>query len=127
MNGWVRGYVWDIPFWGGVDQVSTMTVKQRYHQIWQLIGGPQPGTTRMNYLDPVRIIPLRTVEEAQDKICPQYKVFQPQVSAKTVYDRLYAFYSKMYFAFGRPESADFGNLLPGLIQVSESAHAGTTR
>src|SRR5436190_306699 len=64
---------------------------------------------------------------AQDKICPQYKVFQPQVSAKTVYDRLYAFYSKMYFAFGRPESADFGNLLPGLIQVSESAHAGTTR
>src|SRR5437762_9974554 len=68
-----------------------------------------------------------TIEEAQDKICPQYKVFQPQVSAKTVYDRLYAFYSKMYFAFGRPESADFGNLLPGLIQVSESAHAGTTR
>src|SRR5438128_10255236 len=70
---------------------------------------------------------FKTVEEAQDKICPQYKVFQPQVSAKTVYDRLYAFYSKMYFAFGRPESADFGNLLPGLIQVSESAHAGTTR
>ena len=70
---------------------------------------------------------FKTVEEAQDKICPQYKVFQPQVSAKTVYDRLYAFYSKMYFAFGRPQSADFGNLLPGLIQVSESAHAGTTR
>src|SRR2546427_1050577 len=70
---------------------------------------------------------FKTVEEAQDNICLHYKVFQPQVSAKTVYDRLYAFYSKMYFAFGRPESADFGNLLPGLIQVSESAHAGTTR
>src|SRR5438309_3771814 len=37
---------------------------------------------------------FKTVEEAQDRICPQYKVFQPQVSAKTVYDRLYAFYRK---------------------------------
>jgi L-ribulokinase len=70
---------------------------------------------------------FRTVEEAQDRICPQYKVFQPQVSAKAVYDKLYALYSKVYFAFGRPQDAQFGNLLPGLIQVSESAHARTTR
>src|SRR5689334_10272713 len=70
---------------------------------------------------------FRTVEEAQDRICPQYKVFQPQVSAKAVYDKLYALYSKVYFAFGRPQDAQFGNLLPGLIQLSESAHAHTTR
>ncbi len=66
---------------------------------------------------------FKSVEEAQDKICPQYKVFQPQVSAKAVYDRLYAFYSKIYFAFGQPQSAEFGCLLPGLIQLSESAPA----
>src|SRR5437660_576063 len=66
---------------------------------------------------------FKTIQEAQDKICPQYKVFQPQVSAKAVYDKLYAFYSKIYFAFGRPQSAEFGNLLPGLIRLSESAHA----
>jgi L-ribulokinase len=66
---------------------------------------------------------FKTVDEAQDKICPQYKVFQPESPAKGVYDRLYAFYSEIYFAFGRPQSAKFGNLLPGLIQLSESAHA----
>jgi len=69
---------------------------------------------------------FKTVEEAQDKICPQYKVFQPEVSVKGIYDKLYAFYSKIYFAFGRAQSADFGNLLPGLIQLSESAHADAT-
>ncbi len=66
---------------------------------------------------------FKTVEEAQDKICPRYKVFEPEISAKTVYDKLYASYSKIYFAFGRPQSGDFGSLLPGLIQLSESAHA----
>src|SRR5437899_2355546 len=69
---------------------------------------------------------FKSVEEAQDKICPQYKVFQPQVSAKGIYDKLYAFYSKIYFAFGRRQSADFGNLLPGLSQLSESADADAT-
>jgi L-ribulokinase len=67
---------------------------------------------------------FRTVEEAQDKICPPYKVFQPEVSAKGVYEKLYRLYSKVYFAFGQPQNADFGNLLPALIQLSESAHAG---
>src|SRR5882757_4408637 len=66
---------------------------------------------------------FKTIEEAQDKLCPQNKVFQPESSAKAAYDKLYAFYSKIYFAFGRPQSAEFGNLLPGLIRLSESAHA----
>src|SRR6266567_3686329 len=63
---------------------------------------------------------FKSVEEAQDRICPQYKVFQPDVSAQRVYDKLYALYSKVYFAFGRPQLAEFGNLLPALIQLSES-------
>ena len=66
---------------------------------------------------------FKTVEEAQDKICPQYKIFQPGAAAKYVYDKLHAFYSKIYFAFGRPQSPEFGSLLPGLIQLSESARA----
>jgi L-ribulokinase len=70
---------------------------------------------------------FKTIEEAQDKICPQYKVFQSEISAKAVYDKLYAVYSKIYFAFGRPQSAEFGNLLPGLIQLSESAQADAAR
>ncbi|PYT54054.1 MAG: ribulokinase [Acidobacteria bacterium] len=63
---------------------------------------------------------FKSVEEAQDRICPQYKVFQPDVSAQRVYDKLYALYSKVYFAFGRSQLAEFGNLLPALIQLSES-------
>ena len=70
---------------------------------------------------------FKTVEEAQDKICPPYKIFQPEISAKSVYDKLYSFYSKIYFAFGRPESADFGSVLPGLIHLSESARADAAR
>src|SRR6267142_2309242 len=66
---------------------------------------------------------FKTIEEAQDKLCPQYKVFKPEIPAKGVYDKLYAFYSKIYFAFGSPQTAEFGNLLPGLIRLSESAHA----
>jgi L-ribulokinase len=66
---------------------------------------------------------FKTVEEAQDKICPPYKMFQPESSARAVYDKLYDFYSKIYFSFGRPQSAEFGSVLPGLIQLSESAHA----
>jgi L-ribulokinase len=66
---------------------------------------------------------FKTVEEAQDKICPKYKIFQPRNSAKAVYDKLYALYSKIYFSFGKPENSEFGKLLPGLIEISESAHA----
>ena len=66
---------------------------------------------------------FKTIEEAQDKLCPQYKAFKPEIPAKGVYDKLYAFYSKIYFAFGSPQTAEFGNLLPGLIRLSESAHA----
>jgi L-ribulokinase len=66
---------------------------------------------------------FKTVEEAQDRICPPYKIFQPEVSAKGIYDKLYTFYGKIYFAFGSPQNTDFGNVLPGLIQLAESAHA----
>jgi L-ribulokinase len=66
---------------------------------------------------------FKTIEEAQDKLCPQYKVFKPEIPATGVYDKLYAFYSRIYFAFGHPQSGEFGSLLPGLIRLSESANA----
>src|SRR5260370_38442408 len=46
---------------------------------------------------------FKTVEEAQDKICPQYKVFQPENSTKTVYDNLYALYTKISFPSPLPK------------------------
>jgi len=67
---------------------------------------------------------FKTVEEAQDALCPQYKTFQPEASSKGVYDELYSLYSKIYFAFGQPQNADDGKVLPALIQLSESKQAG---
>ena len=67
---------------------------------------------------------FKTVEEAQDALCPQYKVFQPEVSAKRVYDQLYSLYGKIYFAFGQAQNPDYGNVLPVLIRLSESKQAG---
>jgi L-ribulokinase len=61
-----------------------------------------------------------TIEHAQDKICPKYRTFQPDPSAKRIYDKLYSIFNKIYFALGQKQSGDFGNVLPELIQLAES-------
>jgi L-ribulokinase len=63
---------------------------------------------------------FKTVEEAQDKVCPAHTVFSPEPGAKKVYDSLYALYRKLYFAFGLPDDATFGNVLPKLIQLAQN-------
>ena len=67
---------------------------------------------------------FKTVEEAQDKICPGYAVFTPDEATREVYDSLYGIYQKLYFAFGRGDGEPFGDVLPTLIRVAERAHAG---
>ena len=67
---------------------------------------------------------FKTVEEAQDKICPTHTVFKPEPAAERVYHSLYALYQKLYFAFGSPKDAKLGDVLPTLIHVAESANAG---
>jgi L-ribulokinase len=66
---------------------------------------------------------FKTVEEAQDKICPGHTVFTPQPAAQKTYDALYALYKKFYFAFGQPSNTEFGDVLPKLIQLAEDAHS----
>jgi L-ribulokinase len=65
---------------------------------------------------------FKTVEEAQDKICPDHTVFTPVPSAEKVYNSLYALYQKLYFAFGQPHDATFGDVLPTLIHIAERAN-----
>jgi len=62
---------------------------------------------------------FKTVEEAQDKICPPYKIFEPNQSEQTIYNKLYPLYRKLYFAFGEPGKSAFGDLLPTLIRTAE--------
>jgi len=61
---------------------------------------------------------FRTIEEAQDKMCPSYSVFSPGAPSQKIYEPLYALYKKLYFAFGQPSDPVFGNVLPELIRLS---------
>jgi L-ribulokinase len=65
---------------------------------------------------------FRTVEEAQEKICPEHTVFAPQPAAQEVYNSLYAHYQKLYFAFGQPQNPPFGDVLPQLIHLAQRAN-----
>src|SRR5438128_5028334 len=60
---------------------------------------------------------FKTIEEAQDKICPPFRVYEPDASAQRVYDDLYRLFSRLYFGFG-DKRMEMGDILPALIQLS---------
>ena len=66
---------------------------------------------------------FKTVEEAQDKLCPPQKTYTPQKASQDVYEKLYPLYNNLYFAFGQPGESSLGDVLPTLIRVAESVHA----
>jgi len=65
---------------------------------------------------------FKTVEEAQDKICPEHAVFSPDAEAQKTYNALYPLYQKLYFGFGEPHDGTFGDILPALIRLAYTAH-----
>jgi len=65
---------------------------------------------------------FRSVEEAQDKICPGHNTFTPDDSTQFTYDRLYALYSNLYFNFGQETATGLGEVLPTLIALASAAH-----
>ncbi|MGH9629111.1 MAG: ribulokinase [Bryobacteraceae bacterium] len=64
---------------------------------------------------------FKTVDEAQDKLCPAYRTVEPDPVAASVYDRLYAVFHRLYFAFGTgsAEAAPMGDVLPLLRKIAE--------
>ncbi len=66
---------------------------------------------------------FRSIEEAQDKICPSYAVYKPEPASAKVYDRLYELYRRLYFAFGKPAESGFGDVLPTLMEVAQGTSA----
>jgi L-ribulokinase len=62
---------------------------------------------------------FKSLEEAQDKICPPHHVFEPDRSEQKVYDELYRIFSRVYFTLGERRS-EMGDLLPALIGISRS-------
>jgi L-ribulokinase len=64
---------------------------------------------------------FKTIDEAQDRICSSFKVYEPEKSAQRVYANLYEQYRRLYFAFGEPGKHEFGRVLPTLIEVAKAA------
>ena len=65
---------------------------------------------------------FKTVEEAQQKICPSHKVYEPLPSERLVYNELYALYRKLYFALGEPGKGALADVLPSLIRTAEAVN-----
>lgn len=71
---------------------------------------------------------FRTIEEAQEALCPKYRVVEPDPAAVRVYAELYPLYRKLYFAFGRPgsEGAAIGDVLPALRRIATESRSPCT-
>jgi L-ribulokinase len=68
-----------------------------------------------------------TVEEAQDALCPAYRVFEPQPVEAARYDRLYRLYRDLYFALGTPDAGavPLGTVLPELRAIRRDSLNGS--
>ncbi|HEX6896750.1 MAG TPA: ribulokinase [Bryobacteraceae bacterium] len=60
---------------------------------------------------------FKTVEEAQDKICPPHRTYSPDAGEQRVYDELYRLFSRLYFEFGR-KAGQMGHVMPELIRIA---------
>ncbi|WP_419805027.1 ribulokinase [Terriglobus sp.] len=67
-----------------------------------------------------------TVEAAQEVMCPGHRVFTPDAVNVGVYQRLYALYRKVYFAFGDETGAaqDLSHVLRELRDVAGEVRKG---
>jgi L-ribulokinase len=63
---------------------------------------------------------FKTLDEAQDKLCPEHAVFPPQPDAQKTYAQLYERWRKLYFALGDPKAGALGEVLPSLIKLSRA-------
>jgi L-ribulokinase len=66
---------------------------------------------------------FKTVEEAQERLCPKYRVVEPDPREHAVYEKLFPLYRKLYFGLGRPDAvpAAIGDVLPSLRQIAAAA------
>jgi L-ribulokinase len=64
---------------------------------------------------------FRSVDEAQQRVCPKHTTFNPEPEDQKRYDEIYALYRRIYFDFGKPApDSRFGDVLPKLIQVART-------
>src|SRR5450432_13688 len=61
---------------------------------------------------------FRTVEEAQDRLCPGHRIYTPILAEQSVYESLYPLFRKLYFAFGDRSKGALSEVMPELIRVA---------
>jgi L-ribulokinase len=66
---------------------------------------------------------FKSLEQAQDALCPKHRVIEPDPKAARVYEQLYALYRELYLGFGKPDAAaiSVGRVLPTLRKIAASA------
>jgi L-ribulokinase len=64
-----------------------------------------------------------SIEQAQEALCPKYRVVEPDQKAAKVYEELYGIYRELYFAFGKSQGAPVavGGVLPSLRHIAATA------
>jgi L-ribulokinase len=64
---------------------------------------------------------FKTIEDAQEAMCLDYRTFTPNREAATIYERLYALYRKAYFALGTrgAQPVALGDILLELQTIAE--------
>ncbi|HVV02416.1 MAG TPA: ribulokinase, partial [Verrucomicrobiae bacterium] len=62
---------------------------------------------------------FKTMEQAQEALCPGYETVQPRAEDSAIYDQLFRIYRELYFAFGKPDSGPVavGSILPRLKEL----------
>jgi len=67
---------------------------------------------------------FRSIEEAQDALCPGHVTVKPEPEAAATYAPLYVLYRKLYFALGQPdaEAAAIGDVLLALRRIVARSH-----
>jgi L-ribulokinase len=68
---------------------------------------------------------FKSIEEAQDALCPPFKTFTPERTEAARYDRLFKLFNEAYFALGTADTkpASLGNILPELQAIRRDATA----
>jgi L-ribulokinase len=66
-----------------------------------------------------------SIEEAQQRMCLPFKVYEPNAAAVARYNELFALYKAVYFSLGQRGSAPaaLGDVLPELRRIAEQARA----
>jgi L-ribulokinase len=66
---------------------------------------------------------FRSIEDAQQALCPEHRVVEPDPRSARVYDEMYTIYRDLYFGFGKQDSMQMqvGRVLPALRRIAAAS------